>query len=83
MVIKVEVFKTEMCPHCPKAVALAKEVAKNFENIEVEIIDAMQNPKRALEYGIMAVPVIVINGTKKIIGTPSREEFVQALTSMK
>ncbi|MDI6655238.1 MAG: MJ0307 family thioredoxin [Candidatus Hydrothermarchaeota archaeon] len=83
MVIKVEVFKTEMCPHCPKAVALVKEVTKDLENVEVEIIDAMQNPKRALEYGIMAVPAIVINGTKKFIGMPSRGEFVQALTSMK
>ncbi len=81
--VKVEVFKTEMCPHCPKAVALVKEVAKDLKNVEVEIIDAMQNPKRALEYGIMAVPTIVINGTKKIVGTPSREEFVKALTSMK
>lgn len=81
--VKVEVFKTEMCPHCPKAVALVKEVTKDLKNVEVEIIDAMQNPKRALDYGIMAVPTIVINGTKKIVGTPSREEFVQALTSMK
>ncbi|MBI5253471.1 MAG: MJ0307 family thioredoxin [Euryarchaeota archaeon] len=80
--VKVEVFKTEMCPHCPKAVALVKEVAKDLKNVEVEIIDAMQNPKRALEYGIMAVPTIVINGAKKIVGTPSKEEFIKALTSV-
>ena len=80
--IKVEVFKTDMCPHCPKAVALVKEVTKDLENVEVEIIDAMQNPKRALEYEIMAVPTIVINGIKKFIGTPRKEEFVQALMSV-
>lgn len=79
--VKVEVFKTEMCPHCPRAIALVKEAAKDLKNVEVEIIDAMQNPRRALDYGIMAVPTIVINGAKKFVGTPSREEFVKALSS--
>lgn len=81
--VKVEVFKTDMCPHCPRAVALVKEVTKDLENVEVEIVDAVQNPNRALVYEIMAVPTIVINGTKKFVGTPRREELIQALMSSK
>ncbi len=75
-----EIFKTNTCPHCPGAVALAKELEGGYRgDVEVEIIDAMQQPQRAISYGIMAVPTIVINGTRAFVGTPSRDAFKKAI----
>jgi predicted DsbA family dithiol-disulfide isomerase len=53
------------------------DVAKDIDGMEVEVVDAMKNPERALRYKIMAVPTIVINGTVKFVGLPSRDVLVR------
>lgn len=58
---KVEVF-TAGCALCDDTVNLVKEIA--CESCEVEVLD-MREPnvaKKASDYGITAVPSVVING---------------------
>lgn len=87
MAIKVEVFSTSTCPHCPAAIDAA-EKAKNElgDAIEVEAIkiDDPSNPEnrqRAIDYQIMAVPTIVIDGEVTFVGAPSDDELIDALKS--
>ena len=85
MAIKIEVFKTDSCPHCPAAVAAAESAkAKLGDQIDVEIVNANnpENIDRAREYRIMAVPTIVINGEVTFVGTPTEEELMQKLESL-
>ncbi len=85
MAIKIEVFKTDSCPHCPAAVAVAENAKNRFgDKIEVEIVNANnpENIDRAREYRIMAVPTVVINGNVEFIGAPSDEELIQKLESL-
>lgn len=85
MAIKIEVFKTDSCPHCPAAVAAAENAKNRFgDKIEVEIVNANnpENIDRAREYRIMAVPTVVINGNVEFIGAPSDEELIQKLESL-
>lgn len=85
MVIKVEVFKTDSCPHCPAAVVAAENAkAKLGDQIEVEIVNANdpENIDRARAYRIMAVPTIVIDGNVEFIGTPTDEELLEKLESL-
>ena len=88
MAIKVEVFSTSTCPHCPAAIDAAEKAKEKLgDAIEVESIkiDDAENPdnrQRALDYQIMAVPTIVIDGEVSFVGAPSEDELVAQLESL-
>lgn len=80
MVVKIEVFKSPSCPYCPMAVELVEEVKKEMpDDIEVEIIDIMQDREKAVEYNLMAVPAIAMDGVVKFVGAPTKEELVSVI----
>lgn len=86
MAIKVEVFSTNSCPHCPSAIDAA-QVAKDKlgDAIDVEVVkidESKENYERAIQYQIMAVPTIVINGDVAFVGAPSEEELIEKLESL-
>lgn len=86
MAIKVEVFSTNSCPHCPSAIEAA-QVAKDKlgDAIDVEVIkidENSENRQRAIDYQIMAVPTIVINGEVTFVGAPSEDELIDKLESL-
>ncbi len=39
----------------------------------------MVDREKAIEYGLMAVPAIAINGVVRFVGAPSREELFEAI----
>ena len=85
MVTKVEVFKTDSCPHCPSAVNAAESAKEKFgDQIDVEIVNANDsaNIDRARQYQIMAVPTIVIDGNVEFIGAPTDSELINKLESL-
>ena len=87
MAIKVEVFSTSTCPHCPAAIdAAEKAKIKLGDAIDVESlkIDDPENPdnrQRAMDYQIMAVPTIVIDGEVAFVGAPTEEDLIEKLES--
>jgi small redox-active disulfide protein 1 len=85
MAIKVEVFSTNSCPHCPAAIDAA-QVAKDKlgDSIDVEVLkidESDENRQKAINYQIMAVPTIVIDGEVTFVGAPSDDELISALES--
>ncbi len=85
MAIKVEVFSTNSCPHCPAAIDAA-QVAKDKlgDAIDVEVLkidESNENRERAINYQIMAVPTIVIDGNVEFVGAPTEDELIAALES--
>lgn len=88
MTIKVEVFSTSTCPHCPVAIDAAQQ-AKNklgdvmdFESVKIDDPNNPENRQRAIDYQIMAVPTIVINGEVSFVGAPSAEELTTHIESL-
>ncbi len=80
MVVKVEVFTSPSCPYCPMAIEVVNEVEKDMPNtMEVEKIDIMVDREKAMEYGLMAVPAIALNGVVRFVGAPAKEELVEAI----
>jgi thioredoxin 1 len=80
MVVKIEVFTSPSCPYCPMAVELVDEVKKEMPNdLEIEKIDIMVDREKAIEYGLMAVPAIALNGVVRFVGAPGKEELVAAI----
>ncbi len=86
MAIKVEVFSTNSCPHCPAAIDAA-QVAKDKlgDAIDVEVFkidESMDNRQKAIDYQIMAVPTIVIDGEVTFVGAPMVDELIAKLESL-
>ena len=80
MVVKIEVFTSPSCPYCPMAVQLVEDVQKVMvDDVEVEKIDIMVSQEKAREYGLMAVPAIALNGVVKFVGSPGKEELLEAI----
>ncbi len=80
MVVKVEVFTSPSCPYCPMAVQVVEEVEKEMPNdLEVEKIDIMVDREKAIEYGLMAVPAIALNGVVRFVGAPNKDELLSAI----
>ncbi|MBP2143212.1 small redox-active disulfide protein 1 [Methanococcus voltae] len=73
--VKVEVFSSPSCPHCPAAKRVVEQVVKEMDNIEVLHVNVMEHPEKAIELGIMAVPAIAIDGDVVFVGAPSLEDF--------
>lgn len=78
MSVKIEVFVSNSCPHCPSAVNLVAMVKEEIDGLDVEILNVndFDNRQKALDYQIMAVPSIAINGKVEFLGTPTKEDFV-------
>jgi len=80
VVLKVEVFTSPSCPYCPMAEQVVEEAKKEIGNdMEVEVVNIMTDRQRAIDYGIMAVPAIAINGIVEFVGAPSKEELIAKL----
>ena len=88
MVVKVEVFSTSTCPHCPAAIDVAQKAKDKYgDQIDLDLvkIDDMNNPdnrQRAIDYQIMAVPTIVIDGEVSFLGAPTEGELMDKLESI-
>lgn len=85
MVVKVEVFTSDSCPHCPAAVNVAneaKEVLGDAADIIVCNIASEENRQKAIGLGIMAVPTIAINDEVAFVGAPPLDELVNKVKSL-
>ncbi|MDO5823685.1 MJ0307 family thioredoxin [Methanobrevibacter sp.] len=86
MTIKVEVFSTNSCPHCPVAIEVAEKAKDKFgDAIDVESVkidESMENRQRAIDYQIMAVPTIIIDGEVAFVGAPTESQLIEKLESM-
>jgi len=80
----IEVFTSPTCPHCPRALLMAKEVAASMPGIQV-IEQSTATPQgfaKAAFYDVQAVPTVFINGKRAFVGAPpSVEALRQAVRS--
>jgi small redox-active disulfide protein 1 len=80
MSVKLEVFTSQTCPHCPGALAVAQKVKEEFgDELEYEHLDVAENMDKVGEYGIMSVPTLVIDGKVEFIGAPTEEELTRKI----
>jgi len=62
------------------AVQVVDEVKKEMPNdLEIEKIDIMVDREKAIEYGLMAVPAIALNGVVRFVGAPNKDELLSAI----
>jgi glutaredoxin-like protein len=71
------VFTTPTCPHCPRAVALAHEMAFANPNITAFAVEATEFPDLARKYSVTGVPKTVVNDSVEILGALPPDAFVE------
>lgn len=77
---RIHVFTTPTCPHCPRAVAVAHEMAFANPNITAFAVEATEFPDLARKYSVTGVPKTVVNDAVEILGALPPDAFVaQAL----
>ncbi len=65
--IKIRVFVTPQCPHCPRAVISANRFAVFNKKIKAVTIESVEFPEIAERYSVFAVPKIVIERDGEIL----------------
>ena len=80
-VVKIEVYFSPVCPHCPGAKKLVAEVASRYgDSVEVEEVNTYtpEGIQRGMANGIMSVPTVFVEGEQKFVGFPFREKDLVA-----
>jgi small redox-active disulfide protein 1 len=74
--VKIEVYFSPVCPHCPGAKKLVAEVAARYGGkVEVEEVSTYtaEGIKRGIANEVMSVPTVIIDGDKRFVGFPFPE----------
>lgn len=80
--IVIEVFTSPACPHCPRALSMAQELAAQMPGVKVFEVSTgtPQGFAKAALYGVQAIPMVFINRKRAFVGVPpSIEALRQAL----
>ena len=75
--LTIRVFSTPTCPHCPRAVTLAHEIAWANPHVTAYAIEATAYPDLAREYRVTGVPKTIIGDTTEILGAVPEDTFVE------
>lgn len=75
--VRIQVFVTLTCPHCPAAASMAHKFAVENDMIRAEVIDANEFPQLAMKYGVMGVPKIVVNEKIEFVGAVPENMFLE------
>ena len=80
MSVKLEVFTSKTCPHCPSAIAVAQKAKEEYgDELDFQQLDVDENIDKVREYQLMSVPTLVIDGKVEFIGAPTEEELIRAI----
>ena len=82
MTIKIELFYSPICPHCPEAKRALREVLEEtdqeFHVDEVNVF-SLEGLERARKHGVISVPIIVIGDGHKIVDVPGKETLLRKI----
>ncbi len=75
----IEVFTSPTCPHCPRALSMAKQLAMQIPGIQVveQSTATPQGYAKAALYDVQAVPTVFINGKRAFVGAPPSIEALR------
>ena len=78
--IKIVFFKSNSCAFCPQAEEVVRDVIADFDPgiFKLEVINVSENPEAAEEFGIFALPTVMIGGMS-ITGIPEPEMLLKMI----
>ena len=79
--MQVYVFTTPTCPHCPRAVILAHEMAWANAHVTAYAVEATEYPDLARRYNVTGVPKTVVDDGVEILGAVPEDAFIEQALS--
>ncbi|MCU4719563.1 protein disulfide oxidoreductase [Halapricum hydrolyticum] len=79
--VDIKVFVTPTCPHCPRAVQVAHQMAIENDQIEADGIESQEFMELSQEYGVRGVPQINVNDSGQFTGGLPPQQFVDEVLS--
>lgn len=79
--VNIKVFVTPTCPHCPRAVQVAHQMAIENDQITADGIESQEFMELSQEYGVRGVPQINVNDDGQFTGGLPPEQFVDEVLS--
>ena len=77
--VRIQVFVTPACPHCPQMARLAYQVALETPRISAEVIEANEFPELSQRYQVRAVPTTVIDDKMSFAGAVPDDALVDII----
>lgn len=74
--VTIHVFTTPTCPHCPRAVNLAHEMAWANPKITAYAVEVTEYPDLARRYHVTGVPKTVVDDRIEILGAIPEADFI-------
>lgn len=79
MELIIRFFTSKHCGFCRAAKIVLDNIKQQFaDTVRVQEIDIDENPRAAIEEGILALPVVII-GTWKFVGVPHKDDVLTAV----
>ena len=76
MSLKILFFTSPTCSWCPYLEGILKQIIKDVDHLELEIIDVTIDITKAEEFEIVAIPTLVLPNNQRIIGSAD-EGFIR------
>ena len=74
--VRVELFFSPVCPHCPSARKLVSAVAERYPRVEFVEVNTYteEGIERGMSIRVMAVPTVAVDDEIKLVGWPFEEK---------
>ena len=82
--IEIVMFKSDTCAFCPRAEEVLRDTIDDFGSdiFRIRLIDVKEDPDAAEEYGVFALPTIMIGGIA-VTGIPEPEIIMKMVLGAK
>lgn len=77
--VRIQVFVTPACPHCPQMARLAYQVALESPRIRAEVIEANEFPELRQRYQVRGVPTTIIDEKMSFAGSVPDDLLVDTI----
>jgi glutaredoxin-like protein len=74
--VHIRVFVTPSCPFCPRAAAIAHQMAVESARVTADVVEAEEFPELAERYHVQGVPKVVLNETVEFLGAQPEARFL-------
>ena len=82
--IEVVIFKSDSCVFCPQAEEVVRDTLEDFgpDVFKIKVINVSEDPHAAEQYGVFALPTIMIGGVS-VTGIPEPEILMKMVLGSK
>ncbi len=80
--VRIQVFITLGCPHCPGAVSNAHHLAMLNNHISADMVEAQTFNTESIKYSVSAVPKIIINEKHELVGNQPVEKYLEVIDNL-